>query len=106
LSQTQRIGPQAAQWSEAVVRVRGVEGVRVLQGLLALAGKHRSDALEKACAIALSYGSYHLKTIRTLLEREAPRQQSFAFLEEHPIVRHLAEYMRIVQDAFQKEAQS
>jgi hypothetical protein len=35
LSQTQRIGPQAARWSEAVVQARGVEGVRVLQGLLA-----------------------------------------------------------------------
>ncbi len=106
LSQTQRIGPQAAQWSEAVVRVRGVEGVRVLQGLLALAGKHRSDDLERACAIALSYGSYRLKTIRTLLEREAPRQQSLAFLDEHPIIRNLAEYTRLVHDAFQKEAQS
>jgi transposase len=106
LSQTQRIGPQAAQWSEAVVRARGVEGVRVLQGLLALSGKHRCDALEKACAIALSYGSYHLKTLRTLLEREAPRQQSFAFLEEHPIIRNLAEYTRIVHEAFHKEAQS
>jgi transposase len=106
LSQTQRIGPQAAQWSEAVVRVRGVEGVRVLQGLLALAGKHRRDDLEKACGIALSYGSYRLKTLRTLLEREAPRQQSLPFLEEHPIIRNLAEYTRIVHDAFQKEAQS
>lgn len=106
LSQTQRIGPQTAQWSEAVVRVRGVEGVRVLQGLLALAGKHRRDDLEKACGIALSYGSYRLKTLRTLLEREAPRQQSLPFLEEHPIIRNLAEYTRIVHDAFQKEAQS
>jgi transposase len=106
LSQTQRIGPQAAQWSEAVVRVRGVEGVRVLQGLLTLAGKHRSDDLDKACGIALSYGSYHLKTIRTLLEHEAPRQQSLAFLDEHPIIRNLAEYTRMVHDAFPKEAQS
>ncbi len=88
------------------MRVRGVEGVRVLQGLLALAGKHHRDDLEKACGIALSYGSYHLKTIRTLLEREAPRQQSLAFLEEHPIIRNLAEYTRIVHDAFQKEARS
>jgi len=60
----------------------------------------------RTCAIALSYGSYRLKTIRTLLEREAPRQQSLAFLDEHPIIRNLAEYTRLVHDAFQKEAQS
>ncbi len=105
LSQTQRIGAQAARWSEAVVQNRGVEGVRVLQGLLALAGKHRSDSLEKACEIALSHGSYRLKTIRTLLDREAPRQESFAFLDEHPIIRNLSEYARLVHGAFQKEAQ-
>src|SRR5262249_6995243 len=84
LSQTQRIGPRAARWSEAVVQARGVEGVRVLQGLLALAGKHRGDCLEKACEIALSYGSYRLKTVRTLLDRDAPGQESFAFIDEHP----------------------
>jgi transposase len=103
LSQTQRIGPRAARWSEAVVQARGVEGVRVLQGLLVLAGKHRSDSLEKACDIALSYGSYRLKTIRTLLDRDAPRQESFAFIEEHPIIRSLSEYAHIAHDAFQKE---
>jgi transposase len=105
LAQTRRIGTQAAQWSEAVIQERGVEGVRVVQGLLALAGKHPSAALEKACAIALSYRAFHLKTIRTLLDRDAPRQESFAFLEEHPIIRNLAEYARLVHDAFQKEAE-
>lgn len=104
LGQTRRIGTQAARWSEAVVQARGVEGVRVLQGLLALAGKHRSDSLEKACEIALSYGSYRLKTIRTLIDRETPRQESFAFMDEHPIIRNLSEYARLVHGAFQKEA--
>src|SRR5271170_2589162 len=100
LGQTQRIGMQAARWSEAVIQTRGVEGVRVLQGLLHLAGRHPSNQLEKACDIALSYGSYRLRTIRTLLKREAPRQQSFAFVDEHPIIRGLSEYGRLVHDAF------
>jgi transposase len=104
LGQTRRIGAQTARWSEAVIGERGVEGVRVLQGLLHLAGRHPSDQLEKACDIALSYGSYRLRTIRTLLKREAPRQESFAFLDEHPIIRDLSEYGRLVHDAFQKEA--
>jgi len=103
LGQSQRIGVQAARWSEAVIQARGVEGVRVLQGLLHLAGRHPSNQLEKACDIALSYGSYRLRTIRTLLKREAPRQESFAFVDEHPIIRGLSEYGRLVHDAFQRE---
>jgi len=102
LGQTRRIGTQAAHWSEAVIQARGVEGVRVLQGLLNLA-RHPCDQLEKACDIALSYGSYRLRTIRTLLKREAPRQESFAFVEEHPIIRGLSEYAQLVHDAFQQE---
>ena len=35
---------------------RGIEGTRVLQGLLALTKKHSCEALEKACEIALSHG--------------------------------------------------
>jgi transposase len=105
LGQTRRIGAEAARWSEAVIQARGIEGVRVLQGLLALAGKHPRQSLEKACAIALSYGSYRLKTVRLLLEREAPQQEVLSFLEEHPIIRNLSEYADLVHDAFQEEAQ-
>jgi transposase len=106
LGQTRRIGPQAARWSEALIQVRGVEGVRVLQGLLHLASRHPHEALEKACEIAFSYGSYRLRTLRTLLAREAPRQGTFAFLEEHPIIRHLSEYGQFVQGAFGKEVKA
>ena len=47
------------------IAVRGIEGVRVLQGLLSLAGRHACAAIERACALASASGSYHLRTIRT-----------------------------------------
>jgi transposase len=106
LGQTRRIGPQAARWSEALIQVRGVEGVRVLQGLLHLASRHPREALEKACEIAFSYGSYRLRTLRTLLARDAPRQGTFDFLEEHPLIRNLSEYGQFVHNTFQKEVQA
>jgi len=105
LSQTRAIGAEAARWSEAVIETRGVEGLRVLQGLLALAHKQPHEQLDRACGIALSYRSYRLRTIRTLLDREAPRQESLAFLEEHPIIRRLSEYSELVHHAVQAEAQ-
>jgi hypothetical protein len=103
LGQTRRIGAEATRWSEAVLQERGVEGLRVLQGLLALAGKHPRESLEKACAIALSYGSYRLKTVRALLQREAPRQELLPFMDEHPLIRPLSEYADLVHRVFQKE---
>lgn len=105
LGQTRRIGTEATRWSAAVIQERGVEGLRVLQGLLALAGKHPRESLEKACKIALSYGSYRLKTVRALLQREAPRQELLPFMDEHPIIRPLSEYADLVHAAFQKEVQ-
>ena len=37
---TIRLGPNSTAWAEAMIQARGVEGVRVLLGLLSLAGRH------------------------------------------------------------------
>ena len=92
LRQIAVIGPQTRQWAEATVNARGVEAVRVLVGLKALAGKHDSQALERACEAALAHGAYRLRTIRQLLKRRAGQQKQFDFIEEHPIIRPLSDY--------------
>jgi transposase len=92
LRQVSAIGPHTQRWAEALVQARGVEAVRVLVGLKALANQHRSDALEQACQTALSYGAYRLRTIRQLLQHQQPPQPTLEFLEEHPIIRPLSEY--------------
>ena len=89
-----------------MIGARGVEGVRVLQGLLNLAHRHSGDAIERACDIALSHGAYRLRTLRALLDRAAPRQQQLPFIQEHSVIRPLSEYGQFVHDAFQKEVQS
>ncbi|MGD0778954.1 MAG: IS21 family transposase [Candidatus Solibacter sp.] len=92
LRQIAAIGPQTRQWAEATTQARGVEAVRVLVGLKALAGKHQTEALEEACRVALSHGAYRLRTIRQLLKRQGQPQQQFEFLAEHPIIRPLSDY--------------
>lgn len=93
MRQIASIGPQTKAWSEAVIAARGVEGVRVLVGLKALAGKHRSDALEQACKVASSHGALRLRSIRNLLKRATKeRQQQLEFIDEHPIIRPLSDY--------------
>jgi hypothetical protein len=106
LAKVRGLGPHCTRWAEAVMQERGVEGVRVLQGLLALAGRHAIADLERACDIALSHGAYHLRTVRVLLTRpDASRQQPLPFLEEHPLIRDLSAYGQFVQNV-DKEVRS
>ena len=106
LTKVGRIGPQARQWAEAMLEARGIEGVRVLQGLISLTRRHASAALEKACATALSYGAYRLRTLRTLLERQTSAQALLPFANEHAIIRPLSDYAELVHNAFTKERQA
>jgi hypothetical protein len=103
LARVRRIGPHTARWAEALLESRGVEAVRVLIGLLSLASKHPAVAIERACEIATSYGAYHLRSVRALIDRDAPTQQTLPFLSEHRLIRPLTDYGRFVHDAFQKE---
>jgi hypothetical protein len=104
LGRVRRIGPRSLRWAEAMIQARGVEGVRVLQGLLSLTQRHEVAAIERACEVAHGYGAFHLRTIRALIARQAPRQEQFSFMDCHPIIRALSVYDQFVHEAFQKEA--
>ncbi len=90
------LGTHAEQWARHMLDVRGIQGVRVLVGLLNLAHNHSRDQIDRACEIALSHGAVRLKTIRQLLSRDGPRQEQFEFLDEHPIIRGLSDYQAVV----------
>jgi transposase len=103
LMRAARIGPKTKQWAETMFETRGIEGVRVLVGLVSLARKHQVKDIEAACDTALTYGAYRLRTIRRLIGRNAPKQQTLEFLDEHPIIRRLEDYGALVRDVFNKE---
>ncbi|MHC4093664.1 MAG: IS21 family transposase [Planctomycetota bacterium] len=103
LSKVSLIGPQTQRWAEAMVKERGVQGVRVLQGLRSLARRHPSGLIEKACEIAQAHGAYRLRVIRGLIKREASQQEQPALMERHPIIRSLSDYDALVHSAFQEE---
>jgi len=98
------VGPFTREWSEAVVNARGIEGTRVLQGLLSLTKKHSCEILEKACEIALSHGCWRLRAVRRLLGRKAAKQEPLPFLAEHPIIRPMSDYGAIVAQAIHRQA--
>jgi transposase len=104
LAKVRNIGPQTHQWAEAMLHARGIQGTRVLQGVLSLTRRHTSESLEEACEIALSHGAFYLRTLRQLAGRQAQRQTSLAFLDQHPIIRPLADYARVVAAALERRA--
>ena len=103
LNKASLIGPAAGRWAEQMVQYRGIEGVRVLMGLISLSKRHPAGAIERACEIAQSHGAYRLRTIRELLQRQGDRQEQFEFIEEHPIIRSLSDYGDLVRAAFHEE---
>jgi hypothetical protein len=99
------IGPHTTRWAETMLENRGIEGIRVLQGLVSLANRHASDALEDACQTAFSHRAFRLRILRQLLKRQADKQQQqFDFVDEHPIIRPLADYTAFVASAIKNNA--
>jgi len=94
------VGPQTLQWAQTMLDQRGIEGVRVLQGLLAMTGKYPADDLEKACAQALSHGAYRLRVLRQLMKQ--PQRQT-EFVQAHPLIRPMEVYGRYFKVSFGKE---
>jgi transposase len=102
LSRARRVGEHTARWAENMLQARGIEGVRGLLGLLALTKQHDAKAIERACQVAFSHGAWRLRIIRQLLKRDAPEQETFDFLAEHPIIRPLSDYGKLVSTSFQQ----
>jgi transposase len=104
MSRVRLIGSETAAWAEAMLCARGIEGTRVLMGLIALTQKHSGAALESACKTALSHGEFRLRAIRALIARQTPLVQgALPFLEAHPLIRPLDDYAHIVAAALARK---
>jgi transposase len=99
LDRASLIGKHTGSWAQAMAQQRGPAALRVLHGLLSLAGKHPAAALERAAEKALHHGSWRLRDLRTLLEQAGPSPQ-LDFLESHPLIRQLEAYQALMPDCF------
>ncbi len=102
LNKASLIGPHTTRWAESMLKSRGIQGVRVLIGLLSLAGRHARDDIERACEVAQTHGAYRLRVIRELIKHNGKSQEQFEFMTEHPIIRRLSDYGDLVRNAFQE----
>jgi len=95
------IGPQAARWAQAMLDQRGIEGVRVLQGLLSMTGKYTAREIDAGCELALSHGAWRLRALRSLIKSRT-RQEEFDLVQSHPLIRPMADYGRWLKVSFRK----
>jgi transposase len=100
LGRTERIGPAASAWAKAMLQERGIQGVRVLVGLMSLTHQYPAEAIDQACRTALTHQAWRLRTLRDLIARGGHEQREFAFIDEHPIIRNMSDYGDIVKQAF------
>lgn len=91
LDRCRLIGPHTAAWGEAFFAVRGVYGLRALQGVVALAKEHSAASLEQATATAKRRGVWRLRDLRRLLTTTDNVVQ-VDFLDDHPLIRPLTAY--------------
>jgi transposase len=97
-----RIGQKTGLWARAVIEERGIQGIRVINGLLSLTTRHSAAQMESACDLALSHGQYRLRALRELLAQPS-RQENFEFMETHPLIRGMDEYGKVIKVNFKKE---
>jgi transposase len=96
------IGPETGRWAQTIVEQRGIHAIRVLMGLVGLSRKHRDTEIEQACGVARSHAALRLRDVRNLLKHQAPPQQQFEFTQEHPLIRSLSDYGKLVHSAFEE----
>ncbi|MBD3257926.1 IS21 family transposase [candidate division GN15 bacterium] len=96
LARARRLGDGAGRWATQMIAVRGIPGVRVLQGFLSLGKKYPANVINQAGDRALQAACFRLRPVRQLCQRYAQDQQELTFEEEHPIIRPLSEYQDLL----------
>ena len=91
--------------AEAMLKNRGPQGLRVLQGYLQLAAKHAPVNVEAAAELALAHGVWNLHELKGLLKNPTTQDQ-FQFARQHPLIRDLSHYEALMPDCFAAPAQN
>ena len=98
LSRAIRIGRHAGAWAGTMLKERGIEGVRVLQGFVGLTKKYPAQTINQASKTALSANMFRLRPLRELIKRMDQTELNFA--QEHEIIRPLTDYQRFMTVSF------
>jgi len=95
LWRTEQAGSHIGSFCHALHRRQGQVAVRRIQGVLALAKKFGTPAVEKACALALEMRVYEYRFVRHYLEHCPPAPLTLQQVD--PLIRNLIEYRDLIQ---------
>ena len=101
LARAGRAGPHIGALCQSIYHERGEMGVRRILGVLALAKKFGSAAVEQACTAALELGVPEYRFVRCYLERcpAAP----LTLHQVDPLIRELVHYRDLIQQRLQEQ---
>lgn len=91
LARAERVGEGAHAWALGAIAARGPRSYRLLQGMLALTGKHTAEVVNWACEVAHENSCYHYQSLKKLVERAEERENLPELLQFHELIRPLSE---------------
>jgi transposase len=102
LGRADELGQPCGLWCRQVVERKGPLGLRSVMGLISLTHEHSFKRINEACASALSRGAWRVRDVKALLEqRQREVQTHLSFVQDHPLIRNLAEYGLFIQSKTQ-----
>jgi transposase len=99
-----RAGAHIGTLCQAIHRQQGEVGVRRILGVLSLAKKFGTAAVDDACAVALEMGVHEYQFVRRYLER-CP-QAPLTLQQVDPLIRELIEYRDLINYRTKEEQKS
>ena len=94
LWRAERAGSHIGTFCHSLHRQQGQSGIRRLQGVLSLAKKFGTAALDQACALALEMGVHEYRFVRRYLERSP--QAPLSLQQVDPLIRELVQYRDLI----------
>jgi transposase len=92
LGKARLVGPLATRWAEAALSEHGIQGMRIIQGLLSLTRTYECSEIERACEIAWRNSCFRYRSLKRLMKQQQATQQTMEFMDEHPAIRPMSEY--------------
>ena len=103
LGRAGRVGIQVGTLCNLIYSQQGEVGVRRVLGVLALARKHGTAALDQACAAALEMGVHEYHFVRRYLER-CP-QAPLSLRQVDPLIRELVHYRDLIHTKTKEQSE-
>ena len=101
LGRAGRVGTQVGTLCNLIYSQQGEVGVRRILGVLSLAKKYGTAAVEEACAAALEMGVHEYRFVRRYLER-CP-QAPLSLRQVDPLIRELVHYRDLIHTKTQEQ---